>query len=72
MGPSSGPLPSWKGSEVWALGLCRVNTGYIRGPLVRAHIEGPCNYPRSFRLLPSCPKLKPPNALRPGSTGSLI
>ena len=38
-------IPALKGSEVWALGLYRVDTGYERGPHLRAHAKGPCSYP---------------------------
>ena len=46
MVPEYGPLPSLTVSEVRALGLYRVYTGYLRGPLLRAHTKGPCNYPK--------------------------
>ena len=46
MVPEYGPLLFFKGSDVWALGLHRVCNVYIRCPLFRAHIKGPCNYPK--------------------------
>ena len=40
-GPQLGcPLPSLKGSDVWALGLYRVFKGYMKDPLLRAHAKG--------------------------------
>ena len=42
MTPELCPLPSSKGSEIWALEL---HTGYMMHPLFRAHTTGTCNYP---------------------------
>ena len=47
MGPNVVPNLLLKGSDVWALNLYRVYKGCIRGPLLRAHIKGPWNYPKS-------------------------
>ena len=38
MGPYYGPLPPFKGSEVWALILYRVYKGNVRG----SPFKGPC------------------------------
>ena len=47
MRPESGPLNS--SDSVWAPGLYGyVYKGYVRGPLLTAQIQGPCNYPKSY------------------------
>ena len=45
-----GPLPSLKGSDVWALGLYRVCKGYIRGPLLVPILKDHVN---TLRLQPT-------------------
>ena len=39
MGPEYGPLPPLTGSEVWAFGLCRGNTGRVWVPFRCWHAE---------------------------------
>ena len=53
MVPSYGPFPSVKGSEVRFLGYYIVCKGIEEVPKGRAHIKGPCSYPKKascFRL----------------------
>ena len=40
MSPDYGPLPSFKGSEIWALWLSRVEKGYTRCPRLRPMLMG--------------------------------
>ena len=58
-----GPLPSLKGSAVWALGF-GVYKAYVRGPLLRALFNRPCNYPKN-PLPPPPPPSRPPSPVPP-------
>ena len=56
MGPLIWSLASFKGSEVWAIGLCRVHEGYKGSPF-KGPSKGACNYPYSPK--PEAPHPKP-------------